>query len=104
MNIFVMEKKIKLLNALSDETRIKILQYMLNRELCACSIYPLVQKAQSTVSKHLKILEEAGIVEYRRDGINIWYKIKSNDAIQILKILKISELEVDIIKCNQKNK
>lgn len=94
-----MEKKIKLLNALSDETRIKILQYMLNRELCACSIYPLVHKAQSTVSKHLKVLEEAEIVEKRREGINIWYKIKSNQAIQILTILEISELKTDIIKC-----
>ena len=95
----MINKKIKLLNALGNETRIKILQYLLNGELCACSIYPLTKKAQSTISGHLKILEEAGIVESRRDGINIWYKIKSPEVIKILKVLNISRIKIDKLKC-----
>jgi len=85
--------KVKLLSALSNETRLQILQYLLNGELCACSIYPLTKKAQSTISGHLRILEEADIVESRRDGINIWYKIKNKEAVQIMKILNIQKIE-----------
>lgn len=94
-----MDKKIKLLNALGDETRIKIVQFLMNGEQCACSIYPVVKRAQSTVSQHLKVLEEAGVLESRREGINIWYKIKSKEAEQILKILNIQKITNKSLKC-----
>lgn len=95
----MIDKKIKLLDALSNETRIHILQYLLNGELCACSIYPLAKKSQSTISGHLKILEEAGIIESRRDGVNIWYKIKSQETIKILNILKINKIKIKELNC-----
>jgi len=88
-----MKDKIKLLKALADETRIKIIQHLLDGEKCACTIVPSVGKAQSTVSGHLKILEEAGILESRRVGTNIWYGVKSKDTKDILKILKIKEIK-----------
>lgn len=94
-----MDKRIKLLNALSDETRIKIVQALMDSELCACSIYPLVGKAQSTVSQHLKILEESDILESRREGINIWYRIKSNEAIQIMNVMGFTKTKVRQVKC-----
>ena len=94
-----MDEKIKLLNALSDETRIKIVQYLMSGEQCACSIYPFVGKAQSTVSQHLKILEEAGVLESRRVGINIWYKLKSKEAVQIMSLLGFSKTKINKIKC-----
>jgi len=96
--ICAMNEKIKLLNALSDETRIKIVQSLMGGEQCACSIFPIVGKAQSTVSQHLKTLEEAGVLESRRESVNIWYKIKSKETIQIMKILGISKVESKI-KC-----
>ena len=88
-----MDKKIKLLNALGEETRIKIIQVLMPGKQCACSIYPAVGKAQSTVSQHLRILEEAGILESRREGVNIWYNLKSKETIQIMKILKINKIQ-----------
>jgi ArsR family transcriptional regulator len=91
-----MEAHIKLLKALADETRIKIVQCLLDGERCACAIVPAVGKAQPTVSQHLKILEEAGVLESRRKGINIWYKISSDQAIQIMKILDIQKIETQI--------
>lgn len=94
-----MNQRIKLLNALSDETRIKIIQVLMNGELCACSIFPIVDKAQSTVSQHLRILEEAGILESRREGINILYKIKSKEAIKMLSILGLEKTKINNINC-----
>ena len=88
-----MQEKIKLLKALSDETRIKIVQCLLNGEQCACAIVPFVGKAQPTISQHLKILEEAEVLESRRSGVNIWYKIKSKEAVQVMKIMGIQKIE-----------
>jgi ArsR family transcriptional regulator len=93
-----MKQKIKLLKALADETRIKIIQCLLDGEKCACSIVPNINKAQPTVSQHLKILEEAGVLESRRDGTNIWYKINSEETNQIMKILNIKKIK-DKVNC-----
>ena len=74
----------------------KIVQCLLDGERCACAIVPVIGKAQPTVSQHLKILEEAGVLESRRNGVNIWYKIRSDKAIEILKILNIQKIETRI--------
>lgn len=94
-----MREKIKFLKALSDETRIKILQYLIDGEKCACSFVFPVRKAQPTVSQHLRILEDAGIVESRREGVNIWYRLKSREAKRIMSILNIEKIEYDGGRC-----
>jgi len=93
-----MKNEVKILKALADETRIKIIQCLLDGEKCACSVVPNVNKAQPTVSQHLKILEEAGILESRRVGTNIWYKIRSKKARQIIEILNIKKIK-DKTRC-----
>lgn len=90
-----MEKEIKLLKAMADETRIKILQYLLNGEQCACTIVPFIGKAQPTVSQHLKILVEAGILDMRRDGTSIFYRIKNAQAVRIMGILGIQRMHIE---------
>ncbi len=94
-----MKEKIKLLKALGDETRIRIMQCLLDGEVCACTLVPAVGKAQPTVSQHLKILEEAGILESRREGVNIWYKVTSRDAKKIMTILDIPKIKIDCRCC-----
>lgn len=90
-----MDEKIKMLKAMGDDTRVKILQYLLNGEKCACTIVPFIGKAQPTVSQHLKILVEAGILDVRRDGTKMLYKIKDDRAVRIMEILDIPRMEVD---------
>ena len=90
-----MNEKIKLLKALGDETRIKILQCLFDGEQCACAVVPSTGKAQPTISQHLKILEEAGILESRREGVNIWYKIKSKESKRIMELLGIQKLKIN---------
>jgi len=92
-----MEKDIKMLKAMGDETRIKILQYLMNGEQCACTIVPFIGKAQPTVSQHMKILLHAGIVEMRRDGVKILYRIRDERAVQIMEILDIKRMEIENI-------
>jgi DNA-binding transcriptional ArsR family regulator len=74
--------------ALSDDTRFKILELLCNKEECVCNITPHVGRKQSTVSIQLSKLEGWGIVESRREGRQIYYKIKNKKIYDMLKILK----------------
>ncbi|MGA9141224.1 MAG: metalloregulator ArsR/SmtB family transcription factor [Methanocella sp.] len=90
-----MENEVKLLKAMADETRIKILLYLLNGEQCACTIVPFIGKAQPTVSQHLKILTEAGILSMRKNGARVLYRIKDDRAISIIKVLKLQRMNIE---------
>ncbi len=92
--IRMMDEKVKLLKALGEETRMKIVRCLLNGEKCACSLVLVVEKSQPNISRNLKLLEGAGILESRRDGINIYYKIASKETREILNILGIEKIAV----------
>ena len=75
-----------LLKALSDETRIKILDMLSGGELCACDILEEFKITQPTLSYHMKTLCDSGLVYSRRDGIWMKYSINKDvlDSIRIL--------------------
>ncbi len=83
-----------LLKALADGTRIKIVRCLMAGEQCACSLIPYAGRAQPTVSQHLKILENAGILESRREGKNIFYKIRDRRAIRILEVVGLNPIRM----------
>jgi len=60
---------IKVMKALSDPSRVKILKMLQHRDMCVCEIQAALGLAQPTISKHLKILEEAGLVGFTKDGL-----------------------------------
>jgi ArsR family transcriptional regulator len=64
---------IKVMKALSDPNRVKIIKILQQKSMCVCEIQGALELAQPTVSKHLKILEEAGLVDYRKDGLWVNY-------------------------------
>lgn len=70
-----MKDFIKTMKALSDPNRVKVVKLLDRKELCVCEITEALQMAQSTVSKHLRILEEAGLVLYRKLGPWIFYRL-----------------------------
>jgi len=82
-----MKKDFELLKALADETRFKIVEYLLEGEKCVCEIFPFVKRTQSTVSIHLGHLEDAGILESKRKGKKIFYKIKDKRVCDVFKAL-----------------
>ena len=83
----IMKEHIEFLKALADETRFKIVEYLLEGERCVCEIFPYVKRTQSTVSIHLGNLEDAGVLESRREGKKIFYKIKDKRVCDVLKAL-----------------
>jgi ArsR family transcriptional regulator len=70
-----MKEFIKVMKALSDPARVKIIKMLQQKTLCVCEIQTSLDKAQSTTSKHLKILEDAGLITYQKDGLWVNYKI-----------------------------
>jgi ArsR family transcriptional regulator len=69
----MMKNFIKVMKALSDPNRVKIIKILQQKSMCVCEIQGALELAQPTVSKHLKILEEAGLVDYRKDGLWVNY-------------------------------
>lgn len=82
-----MNNVLKLLKALSDDTRLKIVEFLLDGEKCVCKIFPHVKKTQSTVSIHLGKLENAGILKSRREGKKVYYKIADLRVCDVFKVL-----------------
>ena len=66
---------IKVMKALSDPNRVKMIKLLQHKIMCVCEIQAALGLAQSTVSKHLKILEEAGLITYYKDGLWVNYSL-----------------------------
>lgn len=62
-------------HALSDETRLRVVEFLASGEKCVCDLQALVGAAQSRLSFHLKVLREAGLVSARRDGRWMHYSL-----------------------------
>jgi ArsR family transcriptional regulator len=70
-----MKEFIRVMKALSDPTRVKILKILEKRLMCVCELQTAIGVAQSTTSKHLKMLEDAGLVESHKDGLWVNYTL-----------------------------
>ena len=68
------------LRALGDESRLRAALALQEGELCVCQIVELLNLAPSTVSKHLHILKDAGIVHSRKKGRWVYYRLSIDDA------------------------
>lgn len=70
------EARARIAKALSHPTRLLMLDALTEREMCVCDLTKLVGADQSTVSKHLAVLKQAGIVEDRKEGTMTFYSLK----------------------------
>ena len=66
---------VQVLKALSDPSRIKIVKLLQRKSLCVCELQAILGQSQPNVSKHLKILQDAGLVESSRDGLWVNYRL-----------------------------
>ncbi len=71
---------IKVMKALSDPNRVKILKLLQQKTMCVCELQGALQVSQPSVSKHLKLLEEAGLVDYIKEGLWVNYYLADGDA------------------------
>lgn len=66
----------KVFKAMADKNRLRILKMLQRKPMCVCEIREVLGLAQPTVSKHLKILKDAGIIEDWQDGLWTNYQLK----------------------------
>ena len=96
-----MNEIVEILKAVSDPTRVRILMSLCNGELCVCRITALLKLATSTISKHMSILKHAGLVDSRKDGKWMFYKLNLSGntglGLKILSLLKSSLINDDLI-------
>jgi ArsR family transcriptional regulator len=82
---------VSLFHALSDETRVEILDRLRDGEKCVCELTDVLKAAQSRLSFHLKVLKEAGLIRDRPAGRWMYYALNSEgleDAEETIKALK----------------
>ena len=78
-----LERTTRLFQALSDRTRLSILQRLRFGERCVCELTDALDAAQSRLSFHLKVLKDAGLVTDRREGRWMYYTLKP-DALALV--------------------
>jgi ArsR family transcriptional regulator len=84
-----LEKKAKILKALGQPTRLRIMEYLRDGERCVCEIFPAIGGQQSNVSRHLAVLKQAGLVSDRREGVSIFYRVKDHAIFKVLDRLNL---------------
>ena len=68
-----------LMQALADETRLRMLMALRKTELCVCQIQALLKLAPSTVSVHMRLLHHTGLVEKRRQGKWVYFRLENDE-------------------------
>jgi ArsR family transcriptional regulator len=71
-----MKELIRAAQALSDETRVRIINLIMQRECCVCEVMQALNISQTRASRNLKILYDAGFLKMRNDGLFTLYSIK----------------------------
>ena len=78
----------KILSALGNEHRLKIVELLSKGECCVCKITPKFKLDPSVISRHLAILERAGIIKSRREGRWIHYQIADRQVLRLIGIVQ----------------
>ena len=100
---------VKLFAALADPTRLRLLNLMDGREVCVCYFVEILKQGQPKISRHLAYLRRAGIVEARRDGKWMHYRIQRPDDTKAASILDATfksfltdrNMQVDLARLGQ---
>ena len=96
-----MQDLIKAIKALSDETRLRIIKILLERECCVCEVMQALDISQTRASRNLGILQDADFLKTRRDGLWIVYSIDWETANQyassLARLLKESRISSDLL-------
>lgn len=100
---YYLELRAKIFKALGHPTRLKIVESLLEGKHCVCELQELVGSDISTVSKHLNVLKEVGILRDERKGANIYYSLMVPVASFLSSVegLVANRLEEQINKLSQ---
>ena len=99
IKVKIMRDFVKLFKALSDETRLRMLNILLERECCVCEVMQALDISQTRASRNLAALYEAGFLKLRRDGFWSLYSIDMDDMNEF-----VADLVQAVAKAMEGNK
>jgi DNA-binding transcriptional ArsR family regulator len=89
LNEEALSSEAKIFKALSDINRLKIVKLLKGGELCACELTFALSNSQSTVSHHLSVLKNAGLIKERKEGKWSYFRLSDGAIIELLKQVKL---------------
>lgn len=99
----IYDEQVKVFKAFCDEKRLMILEMLRGGEKCACQLLDDLDIGQSTLSHHMKILTESGVVDSRKDGKWTYYSISEEGSLRagelLMKVTKKSNSDQDTSFC-----
>ena len=81
------QKMARVFKAMGDENRLTILELLHTGERCACRLQEALNISQPTLSHHMRILLDAGVISARKEGKWIYYTIREDGAQEMVKLL-----------------
>lgn len=84
-----LSRSAQLFHALSDETRLAVLEMLREGERCVCDLQDALDAAQSRLSFHLKVLREAGLVSDRKEGRWSYYRINAGALEEVHDLVRV---------------
>jgi ArsR family transcriptional regulator, arsenate/arsenite/antimonite-responsive transcriptional repressor len=102
-----MKKIANIFKALSDDTRLRVIKLLQERELCVCELMQVLEMSQPRISRHMSVLKNAGLVEDRREGKWVHYSLRKETQGKEIKILLdamvVMANDDAVIKADKKN-
>jgi len=90
-----LNQRARMLKVMGDSNRQRILEILRKGERCQCEIIPEINQSQPTVSRHLGLMEEAGILVSRKEGTKVFYAASHDRVFEVIdwidKIVEQSE-------------
>jgi DNA-binding transcriptional ArsR family regulator len=87
LNMNAYNTQANLLKTLSHPTRLAVLEILRDGEQCVCHMEAMLGLRQASISQQLMVLREAGLVDFRRDGLNIYYRVVRQQVFDLLDAL-----------------
>ena len=84
----VYEKQAEVAKAVSHPLRVAVLDFLQDGEQCVCDIAESVGSERSNVSRHLSVMVGAGVLESRKEGLKVFYRVKAPCVLHFFECLK----------------
>ncbi|MCX7828766.1 MAG: metalloregulator ArsR/SmtB family transcription factor [Thermanaerothrix sp.] len=78
------DPRVAVLKAMAHPVRLRIIEALGEKEMCACKISDLFPFDRTTISKHLSLMREAGILYCRKEGLNVYYGLRMTCLLSLL--------------------